>query len=86
MFKNVEKDRIEIENVNYLFERYKSRENILIGVDYLSVEDKGIDLVVYDTTNMLTEVGSFEDFIAVVDENGLDEEEFEVDRVTLVRM
>lgn len=78
------KNRIEIDNVNYLFEIYKGEENILIGIDYL--EDNGADLVVYDTTELLTTVYDFEEFIQVIDENGLDEEEFEIDRTTLVKI
>ena len=57
----------------------------MVGVDYLSADDKGLDLVVYDTTEMLDDVETFEEFISVVNENCLDEESFEVDRVTLVR-
>lgn len=78
------KNRIEIDNVNYLFEIYKGEENILIGIDYL--EDNGADLVVYDTTELLATVYDFEEFIQVIDENGLDEEEFEIDRTTLVKI
>ena len=66
------------------FEIYKGEENILIGIDYL--EDNGADLVVYDTTELLTTVYDFEEFIQVIDENGLDEEEFEIDRTTLVKI
>ena len=57
----------------------------MVGVDYLSADDKGLDLVVYDTTEMLDDVETFEEFISVVNENCLDEESFEVDRVTLFR-
>lgn len=78
------KNRIEIDNVNYLFEIYKGEENILIGIDYL--EDNEADLVVYDTTELLTTVYDFEEFIQVIEENGLDEEEFEIDRTTLVKI
>lgn len=78
------KNRIEIDNVNHLFEIYKGEENILIGIDYL--EDDGADLVVYDTTELLTAIYDFEEFIQVIDENGLDEKEFEIDRTTLVKI
>lgn len=78
------KNRIEIDNVNSLFEIYKGEENILIGIDYL--EDNEADLVVYDTTELLTTVYDFEEFIQVIEENGLDEEEFEIDRTTLVKI
>ena len=80
--KNTEFD---IANIDYLFRTYVEQPNLVVGVDYLSTDDKGLYLVVYDTTEMLDDVETFEEFISVVNENCLDEESFEVDRVTLVR-
>ena len=76
---------IEIANIDYLFRTYGGQPNLVVGVDYLSADDKGLDLVVYDTTEMLDDVETFDEFMTVVNENCLDEESFEVDRVTLVR-
>ena len=81
----MKKTEIEIANINYLIRTYEGQPNLVVGVDYLSADDKGLDLVVYDTTEMLDDVETFEDFISVVNENCLDEESFEVDRVTLIR-
>ena len=79
------KKEIEIANINYLIRTYEGQPNLVVGVDYLSADDKGLYLVVYDTTEMLDDVETFEEFISVVNENCLDKESFEVDRVTLVR-
>ena len=84
--KQNEKKEIEIANINYLIRTYEGQPNLVVGVDYLSADDKGLYLVVYDTTEMLDDVETFEEFMTVVNENCLDEESFEVDRVTLVRI
>ena len=76
---------IEFANIDHLFRTYGGQPNLVVGVDYLSADDRGLDLVVYDTTEMLDDVETFEEFITVVNENCLDEESFEVDRVTLIR-
>ena len=81
----MKKTEIDIANIDYLFRIYGEQLNLVVGVDYLSADDKGLDLVVYDTTEMLDDVKTFEGFMTVVNENCLDEESFEVDRVTLVR-
>lgn len=81
----MKKTEIDIANIDYLIRTYEGQPNLVVGVDYLSADDKGLDLVVYDTTEMLDDVETFEEFISVVNENCLDEESFEVDRVTLVR-
>ena len=76
---------IEIANIDYLFRTYEGQPNLVVGVDYLPADDKGLYLVVYDTTEMLQDVETFEEFTTVVNENCLDKEFFEVDRVTLFR-
>ena len=76
---------LEFTNIDYLFRTYGGQPNLVVGVDYLSADDKGLDLVVYDTTEMLDDVETFEEFMTVVNENCLDKESFEVDRVTLIR-
>ena len=81
----MKKTEIEIANIDYLFRNYEGQPNLVLGVDYLSADDKGLYLVVYDTTEMLDDVETFEEFMTVVNENCLDKESFEVDRVTLVR-
>ena len=81
----MKKTEIEIANIDYLIRTYEGQPNLVVGVDYLSADDKGLYLVVYDTTEMLDDVETFEEFISVVNENCLDEESFEVDRVTLVK-
>lgn len=77
--------KIEVNNINWLLAEYGAMSNILIGVDSLSVEDTGIDLVVYDVTEMIEKPEDIESFKEIVNENGLDEESFEIDRVTLVK-
>ena len=83
--RKMKKTEIEIANIKYLIRTYEGQPNLVVGVDYLSADDKGLYLVVYDTTEMLDDVETFEEFISVVNENCLDKESFEVDRVTLVR-
>ena len=81
----MKKTEIGIASIDYLFRTYGEQPNLVVGVDYLPADDKGLYLVVYDTTEMLDDVETFEEFISVVNENCLDKESFEVDRVTLVR-
>ena len=81
----MKKTEIDIANIDYLFRTYGEQPNLVVGVDYLSADDKGLYLVVYDTTEVLDDVETFEEFMTVVNENCLDKESFEVDRVTLFR-
>ena len=82
----MKKTEIEIANIDYLFRTYgDGQPNLVLGIDYLSEDDKGLYLVVYDTTEMLDDVETFEEFMTVVNENCLDKESFEVDRVTLIK-
>ena len=83
--KKKKKKEIEIANINNLSRTNERQPNLVVGVDYLSADDKGLYVVVYDTTEMLDDVETFEEFMTVVNENFLDKESFEVDRVTLVR-
>ena len=81
----MKKTEIGIASIDYLIRTYEGQPNLVVGVDYLSADDKGLYLVVYDTTEMLVDVETFEEFMTVVNENCLDKEFFEVDRVTLFR-
>lgn len=80
------KQKIEMDNVNYLFEKFGGNKDVIIGVDYLSEDDCGVDLVVYDTSNMNKKPTGIENFHQWISENGEDEESFEMDRVTLVKI
>lgn len=61
---------------------FKGIRNLMVKVDEL---ETGADLVVYDVGGMLEVPSSVEEFSSIVNENGLDEAEFEIDRWTLVR-
>lgn len=84
-------EEIDMDNLNYLLKQHDFKnKNLIVGLDIMEsmeLDNPGVDLVVYDTTNMLgLEVESVEDFRSTINENGLDEEEFEIDRATLVRI
>ena len=83
--------KLELDNLQWLLNNHgMSIEygNAVVGVDYLAVEDEGMDLVVYDVENIEFEnerIYSYEQLVKYCNENGLDEENFEIDRVTLVK-
>lgn len=82
-------DKTDIEmmfnNINYLAKEYDlHNEDRLLGLD-VHQEHGGADLVVYDVSDMLEHPIDFEDFKSIVNENALDEEEFEIDRVCLFK-
>lgn len=81
---------IEIENVNYLFRKFEGNGHVIFGIDNLAVEDDGMDLVAYDTSEYEQSINEGEEisvdgFHRWVGETGGDEENYEMDRVTLVR-
>ena len=73
-------NRIEVENMNYIHNTYGGA-HVILDVDYL--DGNGMDLVVYDIDS-LNVVKTAEDFHRYISEHGMDEESFEVERVTLV--
>lgn len=85
------KNKIELDNLQWLLNNHgMSIEygSAVIGVDYLDVESDGIDLVVYNVEELEFEnepIYSYKQLVKYCDDNGLDEENFEIDRVTLVR-
>ena len=85
------KRKIELDNLQWIFDNYgMSVEywSAVIGVDYLDVESDGIDLVVYNVEELEFDnepIYSYKQLVKYCDDNGLDEENFEIDRVTLVR-
>ena len=85
------KNKIELDNLQWIFDNYgMSVEygSAVIGVDYLDVESDGIDLVVYNVEELELDnepIYSYKQLVRYCDDNGLDEENFEIDRVTLVR-
>lgn len=85
------KNKIELDNLQWLLNNHgMSIEygSAVIGVDYLDVESDGIDLVVYDVEGLEFDnerIYSYKQLVEYCNENGLDEENFEINRVTLVR-
>ena len=85
------KNKIELDNLQWIFENYgMSVEygSAVIGVDYLDVESDGIDLVVYNVEELEFDnepIYSYKQLVKYCDDNGLDEENFEINRVTLVK-
>ena len=83
--------RIELDNLQWLLSNHgMSLEygNTVVGVDYLAVEDEGVDLVVYDVERIEFEneyIYNYERLVKYCNEYGLDEENFEIDRVTLIK-
>lgn len=83
--------RIELDNLQWLLNNHgMSLEygSTVAGVDYLAVEDEGMDLVIYDVEGLEFDnerIYNYEQLVKYCNENGLDEENFEIDRVTLVK-
>ncbi|AHC94122.1 hypothetical protein T548_0044 [Lactococcus phage phiL47] len=70
-----------LENEKYLKEKYNN-ENILFIEEEIC--PNGLDLVAYDITNL--NVKNKNDFRNYISKNGLDDENFEMDRVTLIEI
>lgn len=84
--------KIEVENIQWLVENYDFTDNnmnkLVIGIDS-SDELNGADIVVYDVTDLNHEgfnIQSIGDLSRYCDENGADEESWEINRVTLIRV
>lgn len=83
--------KIELDNLQWLLSDHgMSLEygNTVVGVDYLTVEDEGVDLVVYDVEGLEFDnerIYDHEQLVKYCNENGFNEENFEIDRVALIR-
>lgn len=74
---------MNVDNINYLTKNYDMTQgNYMIGLDILN--EGGVDMVLYDISEMLQTPYDYDDFKSIISENALDEEEFEVDRVCLM--
>lgn len=71
---------VNTKNEKYLREKYNN--NTLFISE--KVEPNGLDLVAYDITEIKTETAK--EFYSYILKNGLDEESFEMDRVTLIEI
>lgn len=84
--------KVEVKNIQWLVENYDFTENnmnkLVVGIDYHD-ELNGADMVVYDVSDLNDkgfDIQSFKDLSRFCDENGADEESWEVNRVTLIRV
>lgn len=73
-------------NLQYIFEKGRNlpQERLLIAIEKLP--KNGMDVVLYDISDFSKDIESIEEFNSQCDTLGYDEESFEVDRATLVRM
>lgn len=88
MSRPLKKDKdFENQNLTDLVREYdfKNRPELLLCIDELNA-GTGADLVVYDTSTMLEQPESVEDFKSIINENALDEEIFEIERTTFVQI
>lgn len=69
------------DNEKYLKEKYNNKNTLFIKEE---VCPNGLDLVAYDITEIKTETK--EEFYNYISGNGLNEEDFEMDRVTLIEI
>lgn len=69
------------DNEKYLKEKYNNNNTLFIKE---KLSSNGLDLVAYDITEIKTETK--EEFYNYISENRLDEECFEMDRVTLIEI
>ena len=74
-------EKINKENEKYLKEKYKN-ENTLFATERVSPD--GLDLIAYDITEIQTKTK--DKFYKYISKNGLNEEDFEMDRVTLIEI
>ena len=77
---------IELESLEYAFDDWGigvASGSYIVGVDYHN-ELNGAYLVLYDTSE-LDDVFNWRDLVKYCNENGLDEENFEIDRVALIK-
>lgn len=76
-----------MEEFNDDFGNYGDR-NLLVRVDTMPYEQgtDGYDLVIYDVTDLDVHLVNDTELIMYCSEYGLNEEDFEIERVTLVRM
>ena len=75
-----------LENLEYAFDNWGvgiATGSYTVGVDYRN-EVNSACLVLYDTSE-LDDVFNWNDLIKYCNENGLDKENFEIDRVTLIK-
>lgn len=74
---------LDMDNVNYLVAQYDySQGDLIIGLDIL--EDGSADMVVYDVSEMLEVPTCYSEFVEIVEENALDPEEFEINRLNVI--
>ena len=74
---------IDMNNLNWLAKNYDlTQDNYMLGLDTHS--QGGVDVVLYDISDMLETPRDYDDFKRIISENALDENEFEVDRVCLL--
>lgn len=74
---------LDMDNVNYLVAQYDySQGDLIIGLDIL--EDGSADMVVYDVSEMLEVPTFYSEFVEIVEENALDPEEFEINRLNVI--
>lgn len=83
--------KFEVDNLQWLVENYDFTENNMskLIIDIEPLLDDGADLVVYDVTDLLErghDISSREELSIYCDNFGADEESYEVNRVTLIRM
>lgn len=72
---------IELYNLNEIIKKYDfTCDHLMLGID---TSGSWADLIVYDTSDMLETPQDIEDFYSIVNENALDIEDFEIDRIAL---
>ena len=69
------------DNEKYLKEKYNNKNTLFVKE---KLSSNGLDLVAYDISEIKTETK--EEFYNYISENGLNEEDFEMDRVTLIEI
>lgn len=87
----MKKQLIELNNLQWLFSEYGmsiEHGNTIVGIDYMAIEDNGVDLVVYDVGGLDYKgesVLNYNQLVEFCNENGKNEEDYEIDRVTLIK-
>lgn len=84
----------ENENLQWLFEQFNEdfgangNLNLLVHVDPMRYEQgkDGYDLVIYDVTDLDVHLVNSTELSMYCTEHGLNEEDFEIERVTMVKI
>ena len=73
----------QLNELNKAMRKYDFKHNTNLLIGYEDGSGQWQDLIIYDTDSMLEQPQDYEDFVSIVNENLLNFEDFEIDRISL---